>query len=122
MNDIAESYVFRRGGRALLGRASGNALERAATQWTDRRALISPTQEIRWTWRELRDFADALAAGLLALGLRRGDRVSIWSLNRAEWTLTQFTAALAGFILATINPAYRLCELEGLSLKASETA
>ena len=45
-------------------------------------------------------------------GLRRGDRIGIWSLNRAEWTVTQFAAARAGFILVTINPAYRLSELE----------
>jgi fatty-acyl-CoA synthase len=67
---------------------------------------------VRWTWRELRDRADAFAAGLVALGLRRGDRIGIWSLNRAEWTLTQFAAARAGLILVTINPAYRLSELE----------
>jgi fatty-acyl-CoA synthase len=33
-------------------------------------------------------------------------------LNRAEWTLTQFAAARAGLVLVTINPAYRLSELE----------
>jgi fatty-acyl-CoA synthase len=112
MNDIAESYVSGVAEVPLLGQTIGAALERAATQWTDRSALISPTQQIHWTWRELRDLADAFAAGLLALGLRRGDRIGIWSLNRAEWTLTQFAAARAGFILVTINPAYRLSELE----------
>ena len=64
---------------------------------------------------ELAEFAervDALAAGFLALGLERGARIGIWSLNRPEWTLTQFAAAKAGLILVTINPAYRLSELE----------
>ena len=55
---------------------------------------------------------DALAAGFLALGLERGARIGVWSLNRPEWTLTQFAAAKAGIILVTINPAYRLSELE----------
>ena len=55
---------------------------------------------------------DALAAGFLALGLERGARIGVWSLNRPEWTLTQFAAAKAGLILVTINPAYRLSELE----------
>ena len=112
MNEIAESYVSGTADAPLLGQTIGAALDRAAREWADRTALISPAQEIRWTWRELRDRADALAAGLLALGLRRGDRVGVWSLNRAEWTLTQFAAARAGFILVTINPAYRLSELE----------
>jgi fatty-acyl-CoA synthase len=87
-------------------------LENAAGKWADHTALISCAQGIRWTWRELRDHADAFAAGLFALGLRRGDRIGIWSLNRAEWALTQFATARAGLILVTINPAYRLSELE----------
>ena len=51
---------------------------------------------------------DALAAGLLALGLEPGDRVGIWAPNCAEWALTQFATAKAGLILVNINPAYRL--------------
>jgi fatty-acyl-CoA synthase len=112
MSDIAPSYVSGVGDTALLGHTIGGALEHAATGWGDRPALIASAQGVRWTWRELRDRADAFAAGLLALGLRHGDRIGIWALNRAEWTLTQFAAARAGLILVTINPAYRLSELE----------
>nr|WP_244627738.1 AMP-binding protein [Microvirga tunisiensis] len=106
------SYVHGANGEPLLGVTIGQALDRAAVTWADQTALIARAQDIRWTWHELRDHADAFAAGLLALGLRRGDRIGIWSLNRAEWTLTQFAAARAGLILVTINPAYRLSELE----------
>ena len=73
---------------------------------------MSPSHGVRLTWRQLADQVDALAAGFVALGLERGDRIGIWSLNRPEWTLTQFAAAKAGLILVTINPAYRLRELE----------
>ncbi|CCD40469.1 Long-chain-fatty-acid--CoA ligase [Candidatus Paraburkholderia kirkii UZHbot1] len=55
---------------------------------------------------------DALASGLLALGIRAGDRVGIWSPNRVEWLLTQFATARMGAVLVNINPAYRLAELE----------
>jgi fatty-acyl-CoA synthase len=55
---------------------------------------------------------DAVAAGLLALGLEPGDRVGIWSPNNAEWVVTQFATAKAGIILVNINPAYRLTELD----------
>ncbi len=48
----------------------------------------------------------------MALGLRKGDRIGIWSQNRPEWVLTQFASARAGLILTTINPAYRVTELE----------
>jgi len=112
MNDIAESYICGLSDASLIGQTIGNALERAATEWADRTALISRVQGVDWNWRELRDRADAFAAGLMALGLRRGDRIGIWSLNCAEWAVTQFAAARAGFILVTINPAYRLSELE----------
>ncbi|MEX0840446.1 MAG: AMP-binding protein [Parvibaculum sp.] len=90
----------------------GQALSAAAVKWPDREALISVHQNIRWSYRELTDKAEALAAGLLTLGLVRGDRVGIWAPNCAEWTLTQFATAKAGIILVNINPAYRLSELE----------
>jgi fatty-acyl-CoA synthase len=44
--------------------------------------------------------------------LQRGDRLGIWSPNRAEWLVTQFATARIGVILANINPAYRLHEPE----------
>jgi fatty-acyl-CoA synthase len=109
---FAPSYVHGANDEPLLGLTIGQALEHAAATWADQAALIARNQGVRWTWRELRDRADSFAAGLLALGLRRGDRIGIWSLNRAEWALTQFAAARAGLILVTINPAYRLSELE----------
>jgi fatty-acyl-CoA synthase len=90
----------------------GQALDGAARRWPDQEALISVHQGVRWTYAELKARAEAVAAGLLALGLEPGDRIGIWSPNRAEWTLTQFAAAKAGLILVTINPAYRLSEVE----------
>ena len=74
--------------------------------------MISVHQNIRWTYRELLRRADGLAAGLLRLGVSPGDRIGIWSPNCAEWTLTQCAAARIGAILVTINPAYRLSEVE----------
>jgi fatty-acyl-CoA synthase len=49
---------------------------------------------------------------LIGLGLRKGDRVGIWSPNHAEWVLTQFATAKVGAILVNVNPAYRVHELE----------
>lgn len=108
----AMSYVSGISDTPLLGKTIGQALDDAATTWGERPALIDRGTDTRWTWRQLRDEADAVAAGLLALGLKPGERIGIWSLNRAEWALTQFAAAKAGLILVTINPAYRLTELE----------
>ena len=96
----------------LLDITIGKALDLAAQRWADRIALIDRGQNVHLTWLELRERSDRLAAGFLALGLKPGDRIGIWSLNRVEWALTQFAAAKAGLILVTINPAYRTAELE----------
>jgi fatty-acyl-CoA synthase len=86
-------------------------LDRAAERFADRDALVVPWQEVRWTWAELRDRADALARGLAGLGLTVGDRVGILAPNCSEWVLTQFATARLGLILVSINPAYRTREL-----------
>ena len=109
---MADSYVCGVADAPLLGETIGRSLDQAAQRWGDREALVSPSHDVRWTWKEFAQRVDALAAGFLALGLERGARIGIWSLNRPEWTLTQFAAAKAGLILVTINPAYRLTELE----------
>ena len=112
LTEIADSYVCGTADAPLLGDTIGHSLDLAARRWGNREALVSPSHGVRWTWKELTERVDALAAGFLALGLERGARIGVWSLNRPEWTLTQFAAAKAGLILVTINPAYRLSELE----------
>jgi len=112
MVDKTASYVSGTADTSLLGDTIGRSLEKAVARWGDREALVSPSHDVRWTWKEFAARVDALAAGFLALGLERGERIGVWSLNRPEWTLTQFAAAKAGLILVTINPAYRLSELE----------
>jgi fatty-acyl-CoA synthase len=112
LTDTIDSYVCGISDAPLLGDTIGSCLDRAAQRWGDREALVSPSHGVRWTWKEFSERVEALAAGFLALGLDRGARIGVWSLNRPEWTLTQFAAAKAGLILVTINPAYRLSELE----------
>ncbi|NIJ17867.1 AMP-binding protein [Sphingobium vermicomposti] len=96
----------------LLDLTIGQAVARAAERWGNNDAVVAVEQGVRWSYAELLARADALASGLLELGLGPGDRIGIWSPNCAEWTLTQFAAARAGLILVTINPAYRLSEVE----------
>src|SRR5580704_4333851 len=112
VTDKLDSYVCGISEAPLLGDTIGRSLDRAAQRWGNREALVSPSHGVRWTWAELARRVDDLAAGFLALGLERGARIGVWSLNRPEWTLTQFAAAKAGLVLVTINPAYRLSELE----------
>jgi fatty-acyl-CoA synthase len=90
----------------------GQALDATVARHGDREALVVPHQGVRWTWRQLAQQADAVAAGLLAMGLQPGDRVGIWAPNCAEWVLTQLATARAGLVLVNVNPAYRRSELE----------
>ena len=87
-------------------------LAEAVARFGDREAVVFPAQDIRWTYRELAAQIDALAAGLLATGLKPGDRIGIWSPNRVEWIVLQYASARIGLVLVCINPAYRLSELE----------
>ena len=112
MTSAHPSYDHGASNAPLIGTTIGEALAQAVTRWPDREALVVRHQGIRWTWAELGQRVDALAAGLLALGLEPGDRIGIWAPNCAEWTLIQFASARAGLILVNINPAYRRAELE----------
>ena len=78
----------------------------------ERDAAIFLGQDKRFSWNELSETVDAFAAGLLSLGLEKGERIGIWSPNRWEWLVTQFATARIGLILVNINPAYRLTELK----------
>jgi fatty-acyl-CoA synthase len=109
---LEQSYVQGLAETPLIGATIGVTLDRAAARWSENEALVAPRQNIRWTYARLQQEVDAFAAGLLGLGLEPSDRIGIWSPNRAEWVVTQFAAAKAGLILVTINPAYRLTEVE----------
>jgi fatty-acyl-CoA synthase len=96
----------------LLGDTIGTNFDRTVAAFGDREALVDRAAGTRWTYRELSEDATAVALGLAGLGVRKGDRVGIWSPNRAEWTLVQYATAKLGAILVNINPAYRVHELE----------
>ncbi|MFO0125348.1 MAG: AMP-binding protein, partial [Betaproteobacteria bacterium] len=112
MPTAASSYDHGACSVRLLGQTIGECFDRTVERWPEREALVVRHQAVRWTWRELRERVDALAAGLLALGLETGERIGIWAPNCAEWALTQFASAKAGLVLVNINPAYRRAELE----------
>ena len=90
----------------------GQALDEAIANWGDRWALVVPHQNIRWTWSQLGRKVDAFAKALVRLGFKPGDRLGIWATNQWEWIVTQHATAKIGVILVSINPAYRLSELE----------
>ncbi|HEY3688310.1 MAG TPA: AMP-binding protein [Streptosporangiaceae bacterium] len=105
------SYTHGPSERALLGDTIGVNLERAVAAYGDRDALVDMPTGRRWTYERFNADVNALALGLIADGIRIGDRVGIWAPNRPEWTLLQYATAKIGAILVNINPAYRAHEL-----------
>jgi fatty-acyl-CoA synthase len=96
----------------LIGETIGHNLERTVARNPDGDALVSCHQGVRYGYSEFNEAVDRLASGMLAGGLRKGDRVGVWSTNCAEWALVQYATAKLGVILVNINPSYRLSELE----------
>jgi fatty-acyl-CoA synthase len=99
----------------ILEETIGENFERIVAANPDREALVDLGNGVagnrRWTYAELDAEIDVVAGGLMSLGVRRGDRVGIWSPNCAEWTIVQYATAKIGAILVNVNPAYRTHEL-----------
>ena len=106
------SYVHGVGETPLSGETIGAAFDRIALQHADGDALIDCDRGLRYSWRELADIVDTVAANLVAAGFDPGDRIGLWAPNRAEWVMLQFALAKAGLVLVNLNPAYRAGELE----------
>ena len=106
-----ESYAAGETTPPLLEETIGANLERITREHGEREALVEVATGRRWTYAELDRDVDALARGLLAAGIAKGDRVGIWAPNCAEWTLVQYATAKVGAILVNVNPAYRTHEL-----------
>ena len=86
-------------------------LRTTVERFPDKEAAVFSLTNQRITFEHLENDTNRVAAGLIASGLKKGDRLGIWSPNHYEWILTQFAAAKAGLILVNINPSYRPKEL-----------
>ncbi len=106
------SYVHGASDKQLIGQTIGRFFDQACARHAEREALVVRHQNVRLTYAQLKSRVDALACGLMRLGLAPGERIGIWSQNNMEWALTQFASAKAGLVLVNINPAYRRSELE----------
>ena len=119
MQKLKKSYFIGEGNGQLLYETIGSCFERVAKANPKGLAIIVKHQGIRWNYQELYEQVDRLSVGLLALGLKPGDRVGIWGPSSIEWVMTQLATARIGAIMVCINPAYRLYELEYALNKAS---
>lgn len=112
VEELLTTHSHSRGpNRPLLDLTIGALLHRTAERYPDRLAVAARHQRERMTWAELSDAADRVARGLWSLGIRRGDRVGLWSTNCIEWIMMHMGCARAGAALVNVNPAYRSHEL-----------
>ncbi len=96
----------------LLGETLGAMVDRVAARFPDNDAVVECRRDRRVSYREFKDLTDEFARGLMAIGVRHGDRVGIWSTNTLEWAIAQFATPKIGAILVNINPAYRTHEAQ----------
>jgi len=112
VDETVSTLSYTRGAdRPLLELTVGSLLQRTADRFPDRLAVASRHQSKRMTWAELSEAADHVARGLWSLGIRRGDRVGLWSTNCIEWIMMHMGCARTGAALVNVNPAYRSHEL-----------
>ncbi|WP_069804468.1 AMP-binding protein [Thermogemmatispora onikobensis] len=103
----------------LLNMTIGDLLDHRAEELPSSEAVVysgypeyGGALDLRWTYRDLREHAEAVARGLLALGLHKGEHIAVWAANLPEWLLLEMAAAKAGLVLVTVNPVLRARELE----------
>ena len=105
------AYTYGASDISLIGETIDQNLRKTVEKYPNKEALISVHQDYRVTYVEFYAQVTAVAKGLIALGVKQGDRVGIWSPNCYEWTLLQYATAKIGAIMVNINPAYRTSEL-----------
>ncbi|XP_029953450.1 medium-chain acyl-CoA ligase ACSF2, mitochondrial [Salarias fasciatus] len=109
---LTTSYVHGTSNTPLLHATVGEMLLKTVERQPDKEALVFSENGVRKTFAQFLQDVDQAAAGLLAMGLKKGDRLGMWGPNTYEWVLFQFATARVGIILVAINPAYQVNEVE----------
>ncbi len=97
----------------------GQLLDEAVARVPDNEAVVYTDRDYRETWKEFSDTVDRVAKGLMALGVKKGDKVAVWATNVPHWVTLQFAVARIGAILITVNINYKISEIEYI-LRQSE--
>ncbi|WP_432014128.1 (2,3-dihydroxybenzoyl)adenylate synthase [Streptomyces cucumeris] len=93
------------------GETFGRMLRDRATAHPGRTAIVDPATDRRWSYGELDDRADRLAAGLVARGIAKGDRVVVQLPNIAEFFEVVFALFRIGALPVFALPAHRETEI-----------
>jgi fatty-acyl-CoA synthase len=105
------SYAKGETSEPLINLTIGDMFDKIAHTFSNHDALIVRHQKLKYSYKQLQKEVNICAKAFLALGVKKGDRVGIWSQNNAEWVITQLATAKIGAILVNVNPSYRIYEL-----------
>ncbi len=97
------------GSNPFAGKTVGQMLDDAAARYGDREAIVFADERI--SYAELRRRVERLARGLLALGVRKDDKVALWLPNRPAWLVAQYACATIGATVVALNTRYKAHEL-----------
>lgn len=111
MESTIPSFIVNKGTNKIVSHTVGQQLDLAFTEFADIEAVISSSQGIRRTFRELNEEVNKLVTGFASLGLKTGDVVAIWSPISYSSYLTTLAAMKAGLPLLSLNPALQGPEL-----------
>ena len=92
----------------------GQLLDETVQKYPKQDAVVYTDRNFRLTWEEFSEEVDNTAKGLMAHGVKKGEKVAVWATNVPHWITLQFATAKIGAILLTVNTAYREKELEYL--------
>ncbi len=84
-------------------------LEEAARKYPDRACTIFKGAVI--SYREMNALTDAMAAALVEMGVKKGDRVGIFMPNTPQFVIAYFGILKAGGVVVAINPTYPVDEI-----------
>lgn len=83
----------------------------------DKTAYLFPAENKRLSFKEIEEHANQTAKALLALGLRHGDHIGIWSYNCSAWIELLFGASKIGVVIVPLNTCYKYEELDDLCIR-----
>lgn len=95
---------------SLQDQTLGQLLDLQASTQGEQECLVISYSSVRWTYSELQTQSINLAKGMLALGVRKGDRIGILASNCEEYVASFFAVGMVGGILVVLNSGYTCVE------------
>lgn len=104
----------------LVNRTFARVLDKLAEEFPDQYAFRYTTLDYTRTYLEFRRDVNDFARALVSLGVKAGNKVSVWATNVPEWFIAFWAVTKIGAVLVSVNTAYKIHEIEYL-LRQSDT-